>query len=443
MNLMDEAGLLTRLAEVEPFPAEGRVCAIGAGYVEAMGPDLPLGTHCRLVSSRNGSHVGEARIVGLRNDRTRLVPFGPLTALRVGDIVRDADQRPGAPVGAGYAGRAVVALGRPFDGGKGIDRAVTTAVAPAVLDRVTPKKRCPTGIRAIDGFLTLGLGARMGIFSASGVGKTRMVEQIVRQVQCDRIVVCLVGERGREVEALWQQIKASPGQARTALVAATSDESAVMRVQAVEQALALAEFWRDEGEDVLLLLDSATRLAMAMREIGLVAGEPPTVRAYTPSVFQELPRIVERCGAVRQGGSITALFTVLSENDDVDDPIVEVMKSLLDGHIVLSRRLAQMGHFPAVDISRSISRLFDALVDAPQRAAAAYCRAMIARHDEARILIESGMYRAGGDRELDAAVNAHARINAFLCQHDEAESWPVMTARLFELAKTEASHGRD
>ncbi|MDR3438088.1 FliI/YscN family ATPase [Telmatospirillum sp.] len=435
---MAEADLLTRLAGVEPFPAEGRICAIGAGYIEALGPDLPMGTHCRLVSSRTGQIVADARIVGLRDDRARLVPFGPLTSLRVGDVVRGADRQAGAAVGAGYAGRAVDALGRPIDGAGGIDRSAAASATPLVMDRVAPHRPFPTGIRAIDGLLTLGFGARMGVFSASGVGKTRLVEQILRQAQCDRIIVCLVGERGREVEALWRQIKASRRRAHTSLVAATSDESAVMRVQAVEQALSLAEFWRDQGENVLLLLDSATRLAMAMREIGLVAGEPPTVRAYTPGVFQELPRIVERCGAVRQGGSITAIFTVLSENDEVDDPIVEVMKSLLDGHIVLSRRLAQMGHFPAIDIARSISRLFDGLADGPQRVAAAHCRAMIARHDEARILIESGMYRSGGDRDLDAAINAQPRINAFLRQDDNAESWSGMTAQLIELGKAGA-----
>jgi len=430
---MAEADLLTRISGVEPFPAEGRVCAMGAGYVEAIGPDMAMGTHCVLVSARTGQTVAEARIVGIRDERTRLVPFGPLTSLHIGDVVRGADRRAGAAVGHGYAGRAVDALGRPIDGGRGIDKTTATSTSPLVMDRVAPHRIFPTGIRAVDGFLTLGLGGRMGIFSASGVGKTRLVEQILRQAQCDRIIACLVGERGREVEALWREIKASPRKERTTLVAATSDESAVMRVQAVEQALSLAEFWRDQGENVLLVLDSATRLAMAMREIGLVAGEPPTVRAYTPGVFQELPRIVERCGAARQGGSITAIFTVLSENDEVDDPIVEVMKSLLDGHIVLSRRLAQMGHFPAIDIARSISRLFDGLADRPQRLAATHCRAMIARHDEARILVESGMYRAGGDRDLDQAINAQPSINAFLRQDGNAEPWSEMTARLVEL----------
>jgi flagellum-specific ATP synthase len=432
---MAEADLLVRIGGMVPFPVEGRICAIGAGYAEAQGPNLPIGTHCQLISAPTGAVVTEARIVSIDQGRTRLVPFGHPTALRIGDIVRAADRQVAATVGEGYAGRAVDALGRPIDGVGPIDRGAATAIVPSVMDRVAPTRPFPTGIRAIDGLLTLGFGVRIGIFSASGVGKTRLVGQILRQAQCDRIIACLVGERGREVEALWRQVRASSHHARTSLVAATSDENAVMRVQAVEQALAMAEFWRDRGEQVLLVLDSATRLAMALREIGLVAGEPPTVRAYTPNVFQELPRIVERCGAVRQGGSITAIFTVLSESDDVDDPIVEVMKSLLDGHIVLSRRLAQMAHFPAIDISRSISRVFDDLVDPRQRAAAAQCRAMIARHDEARVLIESGMYRAGGDRELDAAIAAQPGINAFLSQDERGETWAGMLARLAELGK--------
>jgi flagellum-specific ATP synthase len=300
---------------------------------------------------------------------------------------------------------------------------------------VSPSQPFPTGIRAIDGLLTLGKGQRIGILAASGVGKTSLIEQILRQAQCDRVVVCLVGERGREVEAFWQAMRRSEAATRTTLVAATADESAPMRARSVELALRLSEFWRDRGEDVLLVVDSITRLAMALREIGLLAGEPPTARAYTPNVFRDLPVIVERCGAVRQGSAITAVFTVLSETDDVDDPIVEVMKSLLDGHIVLSRRLAQSGHFPAVDVGRSISRLFARLVDGPHRDAASRCRAALADYEEARILIESGMYKPGSDRAIDSAIAMRNQLQTFLRQpQDRAASWNETREGLIRMA---------
>ncbi len=306
---------------------------------------------------------------------------------------------------------------------------------PAVLDRVSPSQPFVTGIRAIDGLLTIGRGQRIGVFAASGVGKTSLIEQMLRQATCERVVVCLVGERGREVEALWSEIGRSAAAARTTLVAATADEAAPMRARAVELALGLAERWRGQGEDVLLVVDSVTRLAMALREIGLIAGEPPTARAYTPNVFRELPAVVERCGAVRQGGSITAVFTVLSETDDVDDPIVELMKSLLDGHIVLSRRLAQAGHFPAIDVGRSISRLFDRLVDVPHRRAARRCRAALADYDEARILIESGMYKPGSDRAIDAAISARTSLQQYLRQEpDHDAEWSETRTGLLAIA---------
>ena len=428
--------LLSRvLTGFEVFPEEGRISRISAGEIEADGPALSVGAHCEAIGLSGGDAPVRGQVVAIGDGRVTLVPFGPVDGLRIGDTVRAARGTRTAPVGIAFAGRAIDALGRPLDGGPPITGVPAGNAGLGILDRVTPDRPMPTGIRAIDGLLSIGLGQRIGIFAASGVGKTRLIEQILRQAECTRVVICLVGERGREVEALWRETTASRHRARTTLVAATSDERAPMRAQAVEQALALAEYWRAQGEDVLLVLDSITRLAMALREIGLVAGEPPTVRAYTPNVFRELPRVVERCGGVREGGSVTAVFTVLAEGDDVDDPIVEVMKSLLDGHIVLSRRLAQGGHFPAIDIGRSVSRLFDRLVDAPHARAAAVCRALLARHEESRILIESGMYKSGGDRELDAAIAARGAINGFLQQGDDApETWERTRALLVGLA---------
>lgn len=411
-----------RLARFEPFPLEGKVRRILSGELEADGPDASVGTHCLVHSATPGAAPVRAMVAAIREDRIVLVPFAPVSSLRVGDRVRALEGERPFPCGEAFAGRAINGLGEAIDGDpQPLGGAGQTEPLP-VLDRISPERTFTTGLRAIDGLLTIGCGQRIGIFAASGVGKSRLIEQIVEQASCDRIVVCQVGERGREVEALWRSFGEAEMRERCCLVAATSDETAPMRARAVDQALALADYWRGRGEDVLLVVDSITRLAMALREIGLIAGEPPTARAYTPNVFRELPRIVERCGAARSGGSITAIFTVLCETDEADDPLVEVMKSLLDGHIVLSRELAQAGHFPAVDLLRSISRLFSRLAEPSQAEAAQHCRAMLARYDESRVLIESGMYKSGSDREIDKAIAARGRINAFLRQPSEESS---------------------
>ena len=432
---MTGAALLSRIAALDVFPANGRVQRISSGEIEANGPDAPVGAHCEIVSARDGSVLLRALAVSISAQAIDLVPFGKVDHVRIGDHVRLVEGGIGNWAGDALSGRAIDALGHPLDGGPLPWLEKILPQPRGVLDRVSPSEPLVTGIRAIDGLLTLGKGQRVGIFAASGVGKTRLIEQIVRQAECDRIVICQIGERGREVASLWSDIKASGKLAKSSLVAATSDESAPMRSLALEQALSMAEFWRDKGEDVLLVVDSMTRYAMALREIGLAADEPPMLRAYTPNVLRELPRIVERCGAVRGGGSITALFTVLSETDDVDDPIVEVMKALLDGHIILSRRLAEAAHFPAVDVNRSISRLFDKLAGEQHIASARSIRALLSKFEESRILIESGMYKSGSDRELDRSIAARSAILEFLKQpSNSVEAWPTMLDRLDRLA---------
>jgi flagellum-specific ATP synthase len=326
------------------------------------------------------------------------------------------------PVGDAFLGRAVDALARPIDGGAAVAasrRGRLRGREIGALDRVTPRDRLDTGIRALDTLLTIGRGQRIGLFAASGVGKTSLMAQLAAQVDADRCVVCLVGERGREVESLWFDGLSEESRARTVMVAATSDQAAMMRVRACDFALALADHWRGEGLHVVLLLDSATRLAMALREVGLAAGEPPTVRAYTPSVFAAIPRVVERCGAVRGGGAITALVTVLSETDDVDDPISEMMKSLLDGHILLSRTLAERGHFPAIDVPRSVSRLARELVPEAERADAVRAAALLSAYEQSRILIESGVYAAGADAAIDEAIARRPALLEFLKQRQD------------------------
>ncbi|MBY8825559.1 FliI/YscN family ATPase [Sphingomonas colocasiae] len=424
---MNSLALIDRVQALDLFPSTGAIQRLSPGEIEANGPDAPIGAHCEVLSSRNGSVLFRAQVASVSSDAITLVPFQPVTRAHIGDQVRLLSGRGGSAVGNDLAGRAIDALGRPLDGGGPPNLKHRSSGMTDVLDRIAPTRPFATGVRAIDGLLTIGLGQRIGIFAASGVGKTRLIEQVIRQADCQRIIICQIGERGREVEALWSELKGSGELSRVSIVAATSDESAPMRTLCLEQALGMAEFWRDQGEDVLLVVDSVTRYAMALREIGLIAGEPPMLRAYTPNVLRELPRIVERCGAVRSGGSITGLFTVLSEGDDVDDPIVEVMKSLLDGHILLSRKLAEAGHFPAIDVGRSISRLFDQLVEDRQVAAARIIRARLARYEEARVLVESGMYKQGSDPAIDVAISARAPIAEFLRQSDRHSETPSRT----------------
>jgi len=426
---------LQRLAEADFAPAFGHVRKVAAGVVEATGPTAAPGDICDIECERDtGSGIQSvtAEVVAVDERRVVLIPLESGGVIRPDAKVIAQQRHRRVPVGDGFAGRAVDALGRPIDGGAAIAADATMVLDGAVprpMERADPSHILETGLRAIDGLLTLGVGQRIGVFAASGVGKTSLMEQLATQIASDRCIVCLVGERGREVEAMWGAISARPNASRFTLVAATSDESAALRVRSVQYALCLADFWRARGEHVVLMVDSVTRTAMALREIGLAAGAPPTVRAYTPNVFAALPRLVERCGAVRGGGAITAVMTVLSETDDVDDPIVELMKSLLDGHIILSRSLAEQGHFPAIDIARSISRQSERLVSSGQATAMRDATAMLAAYEEARVMIESGVYKSGTNPAVDRAIAARTALSDFLRQPRREHMRPDETVR--------------
>lgn len=430
---------LDRIADLDLAVPYGEVRRVLPGRLEATGPRATVGDLCRV-----GTAGLLAEVAAVDVDRVVLVPVEDAEPVAIGARVAAAPGGGRIGVGDGYAGRAIDALGRPIDGGDPIhptDRLAARGMTPGALDRAAPSRVLETGIRAIDGLLTLGVGQRIGIFAASGVGKTSLVEQMVAQIPATRRIVCLVGERGREVEGFWRALSSRRDADSATLVAATSDDSAAMRARCVSTALCLAEHWRDRGEHVLLVIDSITRLAMALREIGLAAGEPPTVRAYTPNVFAALPRVVERCGAVRGGGAITAVMTVLSETDDVDDPIVETMKSLLDGHIVLSRGLADRGHFPAIDATRSISRQATKLIVRDHATAARAAAAQLAVHDEARVMIQSGIYQDGADPDIDAAIAGRAALTAFLRQEPTEHSAFADTVRRLATLNTGARHG--
>lgn len=434
---------IERLHAADFSEHRGNVTRVAAGSIEANGPMAKVGDYCEIECGVDEEVIAE--VVSLEAERIRLLPLVSTRKISMGARVRLAKDVSGIPVGDIFKGRAVNALGVPIDKGAPINPlrfASREGAVPATLDRAALSRKLSTGLRAIDGLFPIGEGQRIGIFAASGVGKTSLVEQLSRQIRCDHCILCLVGERGREVEKLWQMHLGERDSSHFTIVAATSDESASMRVRAVDQALGLAEYWRAQGRHVVLFIDSITRLALAQRELGLAAGEPPTVRAFTPNVFTAMPRIVERCGTDLQAGSITAIFTVLSETDDVDDPIVELMKSLLDGHIVLSRRLAEKGHFPAIDISSSISRMAGALFDRDEAELARSAHRIFAEYEEARPMIESGIYKQGSNQQIDEAIARYPKLMAFLRQSIDEHARPEkLKPALADILLDAARHG--
>jgi flagellum-specific ATP synthase len=411
------------------------VRSVSSGFVEASGPQGVLGELCS-IEAGDDTILGE--IVAVDETRVLLSPLDAIRAVTLGARVEALGNGSMVAVGDGFAGRAINSLGEPIDGVRPIRstaRRPLHGTIPSPLDRSAPTSAATTGIRAIDGLLTLGKGQRIGVVAASGVGKTSLMEQLAIQTDADHVVLCLVGERGREVQSLWRMVQSREDRQRFTIIAATSDESAAHRTRAPSLALALAEEWRSQGRHVLLLVDSITRLAMALREIGLAAGSPPTVRAYTPNVFSALPRLVERCGGLSRGGAITAVMTVLSETDDADDPIVELMKSLLDGHIILSRTIAEQGQFPAIDVIRSVSRGIERRVKPKHGKALRDIVAMLATYEESRVMVETGAYRSGTNSLLDRAIGKREPIQRFLAQAmDEQVSFDQTVSDLCALA---------
>ena len=417
---MTDAALLERLSSAEFSHRFGHVKAIAPSVIEASGPSGQIGDLCS-VQTRGGIRA-LAQIIALDEKRVLLSPLEGVEGISLGAKVVARAERDLVGVGHCFAGRLVNALGLPLDNRSPIMPEAFVPLdgcVPRPLERATTSAPLETGVRAIDALLPLGCGQRVGIFAASGVGKTSLIEQLSIQSSVDRVVVCLVGERGREVENFWRIALRQAKPSRFTVVAATSDESAALRARAVPFAVALAEYWRARGEHVLLIVDSMTRLAMALRELGLAAGSPPTIRAYTPNIFTAIPRVIERCGGLRSGGAISAIMTVLSETDDLDDPIVELMKSLLDGHILLSRTLADQGHFPAIDVIKSVSRGAHERMTGAHRSASIDIQSMVSALAEAKVMIESGIYRTGTNPLTDRAVSSKVKIQDFLAQQSD------------------------
>lgn len=387
--------------------------------VEASGPSARIGDLCYIETE--GARV-PAEVVGFRGPKTLLMPLGELHGIRAGCFVRGTGRCFEVPVGIELLGRTIDAVGVPLDGGAPIlatQRYPVWQSPPNALDRPIIKSVFPTGVRAIDGLLTMGEGQRVGIFAGSGVGKSTLLGMIARRGGADINVIALVGERGREVREFIENDLGPEGMARSVIVCATSDQPALMRIKAALTATAIAEYFRDQGARVMLMMDSVTRFCMAQREVGLAVGEPPSTKGYTPSVFAMLPKLMERAGTSKKG-SITAIYTVLVDGDDTNEPIADAARSILDGHFVLSRKLVSKGHYPPIDPLASLSRLMTAIVSPEHRAKAEKVRQLIAAYHDAEDLITIGAYQPGGNPVLDEAVGRWEAIGSFLRQ-DKAE----------------------
>ena len=431
-----------QLAEMLPASLTGTVLRTAGMTVAVGGFPAPIGAVAEIV--RDSGPPVPADVIGFAGQETLLFPTMGLEGVRRGCRVRLVHTVRRLPVGEGLLGRVINARGEVIDG-----RGAPAAALRMPLDRKPPEacsrprihEPLSTGIRAIDGLLTCGRGQRIGVFSGSGVGKSVCLGMMARHTEADMNVIALIGERGREVNEFIERDLGSRGLAKSVVVVATSDEPAVVRVQAALAATTVAEYFRDQGKNVLLLMDSVTRFAMAQREIGLASGEPPTTRGYPPSVFSMLPKLVERAGNSREG-SITAFYSVLVEGDDANEPISDTMRGLLDGHSLLSRKLAGRGHYPAIDILESISRLMPAVTTPEHLQAARRFRQLVSVYREHEDILAVGAYRPGGNPELDLAVQMKDELDRFLCQQvDESASVEQASRDLLKLVARAVAGG--
>jgi flagellum-specific ATP synthase len=411
------ARIATTLGAVEPLAIAGKVTRVSGIIVEATLPAVTVGTACEIRLA--GGKTLNAEVVGFAKNRVLLMPFGDVAGIGEGCLVWPRSAGADIPVGDALLGRVVDAAMRPVDGGPApvlAHRVPLYAPPPPAMTRRRISRPLVMGIRSLDACLTCGEGQRVGIMAGPGIGKSVLMGMLARGAAADVIVVGLVGERGREVREFVERDLGSSGLRRSVVVVATADEPPLGRVRAAVAATAVAEYFRGKGKKVLLLIDSLSRVAMAQREIGLAAGEPPTARGYPPSVFAALPRLVERAGNDAGQGSITAMYTVLAEGDDLGDPFVDAARAALDGHIVLSRKLADAGHYPAIDVLASISRVMTDVVTPQHRQLAAEAREVLASYRESADLIEVGAYAAGSNPRVDRALRSVQQVNALFRQ---------------------------
>ena len=409
--------VIQQIKDGDMLSRTGKIENIVGMSIEASGGRGAIGEICRIYSAESNSQV-LAEVVGFKSDRMLLMPYQNMNGLAPGSFVRNTGRRLRLQVGDFLRGRIINAMGKPIDGLEPFPEGDSYYVDSPYINPLTRppiRERVDFGVRAIDSTLTIGKGQRIGIFAGSGVGKSTLMGMIAKNVKTDINVIALVGERGREVLEFVQKDLGEEGMRRSVLVVATSDQPAMLRMKCPSVATAIAEYFRDQGKDVLLMMDSLTRFAMAQREIGLAVGEPPVARGYTPSIYAELPKLLERSGNFERG-SITGVYTVLVEGDDTNEPIADTVRGILDGHIVLSRKLANANHFPAIDVSASISRLMVEIVSPKHRELASKLRDILSVYEKNEDLLSIGAYKAGTNPRLDYAISKIDQINAFLMQ---------------------------
>lgn len=412
----DLSGYISAVEKLDLLRVVGKVVQVIGLVVEARVQGVSIGELCRIVIDKDNEILAE--VVGFKEEKVLLMPLGPLGGIRPGSRIYATGHPIQVHIGPHLLGRILDGLGNPMDGKGDL---IATGVYPIDKDPPDPVKRpritevLKTGVKALDGLLTLGKGQRVGIFAGSGVGKSTLMGMLARNCEADINVISLVGERGREVKDFIEESLGEEGLKRSVVVCATSDQPPVIRLKGALVGTAIAEYFRDQGKNVLFMMDSVTRFAMAQREIGLATGEPPTTKGYTPSVFAMLPRLMERAGTSEKG-SITAIYTVLVDAGDMDEPIADATRGILDGHIVLSRDLAAKNHYPCIDVGHSVSRLFSAITTKEHREAAGKLRETLARYTEAEDLINIGAYVKGSNPKIDKAIEKIDAVNTLLRQ---------------------------
>ena len=419
----------------EPYSLTGKIENIVGMSIEASGGRAAVGDICRIYNGDSGGQV-TAEVVGFKNDHILLMPYSDMSGISAGNFVRNTGRQLTLQVGEFLRGRIINALGQPIDGKGPFEGGAPYCVGGNYinpLQRPPIRERIQFGVKAIDGMITIGKGQRIGIFAGSGVGKSTLMGMIAKNVTADINVIALVGERGREVLEFVEKDLGPEGMKRSILVVATSDQPAMLRMRCPSVATGIAEYFRDQGYDVLLMMDSLTRFAMAQREIGLAIGEPPVSRGYTPSMYAEMPKLLERSGNFSRG-SITGVYTVLVEGDDTNEPIADTVRGILDGHIVLSRQLANSNHYPAIDVSASISRLMTEIVSPEHRQLASRIRDIMSVYEKNADLVSIGAYKPGTNRKLDFAMSKIDAVNSFLTQDvNEAFSYDQCVAEMAKL----------
>ena len=441
--IVDMTRYRNAVARLNPISISGKVVQVVGLTIEIMGLNCQIGEICEIQTSNPNSLMAE--VIGFRNNHSLLMPLGSMDGIQPDSMVKSVSRAFKAPVGESLIGRVLDGLGEPIDNLgplEDVNWHSTNQAPPHPLQRSAIDKPLVTGVRVIDGMLTCGKGQRMGIFAGSGVGKSTLLGSIARNSESDISVIALIGERGREVREFLERDLGPEGLARSVIIVSTSDQPALIRLKAALVAMTIAESFRDKGMDVMFLMDSVTRYAMAQREIGLSIGEPPASKGYTPSVFAMLPRLLERAGRGERG-SITGFFTVLVEGDDFNEPICDAVRGILDGHIILSRTLAARNHYPAIDVLSSVSRVMPALTTREHQQAASFARKNLAAYEKVRDLVNIGAYVKGSDPEIDTALLAMPVINSFLQQeHLDVTAFENTVQYLSEISEISSNNQR-